>query len=178
MVKRVIIAGLFGGLVMIGWTFVVNGIFGFRVALDMNRITNERQVYELLEASIREPGRYICNPEVTGSGFPPNRPVFSVIYGGVGHEAAGMTSLIHLPIAFVAPMIVAWMLLQASSQVLSRYSRKVFFFTAVGVLLGLLGRAADFGIGGYPLQSALILFVHEIALWTAIGLVMAWKVKP
>jgi hypothetical protein len=178
MVKRIIIAGLLGGLVLIGWTFVVNGILGFRVALDMNRIPDERQVYETLATYVREPGRYVCNPVLTERGFPPNEPVFSVIYGGMGHGAAGMTTLVQFPIAFLAPTIVAWMLSLASRRVLSSYPRKVLFFTAVGLLIGLMGRASDWGIGGYPLQSALTLFVHEIALWTVIGLVVAWKMKP
>ena len=178
MAKKVIVAGLLGGLVMIGWTFVVNGILGFKVAVDMNEIPHERQIYEVLRAHVTEPGRYICNPGPTENGYPPGEPVFSVLYGGVGHEAAGMLALVQLAIAFIAPMIAAWLLSLGSKRVLSRYWRKVIFFTALGLLLGLSGHLMEFGIGGYPLQSAMILVMHEIALWTAVGLVVAWKLKP
>ena len=178
MARKVIVAGLLGGLVMIGWTFVVNGILGFRVAVEMNEIPHERQVYEVLRARVTEPGRYICNPGPTENGYPPGEPVFSVLYGGVGHEAAGMLAFVQLAIALTAPMIAAWLLSLGSKRVLSRYWRKVLFFTVLGLLLGLTGHFMDFGIGGYPLQSAMILLAHEIALWTAVGLVVAWKLTP
>jgi hypothetical protein len=178
MVKKVIVAGLLGGLVMIGWTFVVNGLLGFGVAVDMHEIPHERQVYEVLRARVTEPGRYICNPGPTENGYPPGEPVFSVLYGGVGHEAAGGLALVQLAIAVVAPMIAAWMLSLGSERVLSSYPRKVLFFTALGLLLGLTGHLMGFGIGGYPLNSALILTLHSIALWTVIGLVVAWRLKP
>lgn len=178
MMRRIVVAGLLGGLVMIGWTFVVNGIFGFRVAIDMNRITNERLVYEVLKLNVTEPGRYVFNPAPTETGFPPGEPVYSVLYGGVGHEAAGALTLMHLPLAFLAPMVGAWMLSLASRRVLSSYPLKLLFFAAIGLLLGMIHDLGDYGIGGYPLSSALILFAHEIALWTAIGLVVAWKMAP
>ncbi len=56
MAKRVIIAGLLGGVVLIAWTFAVNGLLGFKSSMDMNRIPAERQVYEVLKTSITEPG--------------------------------------------------------------------------------------------------------------------------
>jgi hypothetical protein len=178
MTKRIIVAGLLGGLVMIGWTFVVNGILGFRVALDMNQIPQEREVYELLRARVTEPGRYIFNPGPTETGYPPGEPVFSVLYGGVGHEAAGPQMLVQLGIAFLAPMVAAWMLSLGSRRMLSSYAVKVTFFAGIGLLLGLTGHLSSFGIGDYPLRSALILLAHEVALWTAIGLVVAWKIRP
>src|SRR4030042_2036396 len=107
--KKVIIAGLLGGLVLIIWSFVVNGIFGFKSRIEMKQIPNERQVYEILKQNIVEPGRYICNPELTlNEFFPDEEPVFSILYGGVGHEAAGEQSLIGLLLFFIAPMIGAW----------------------------------------------------------------------
>ena len=178
MVKKVVVAGLLGGLVLIGWTFVVNGIFGFRFALDMNQVENERLVYEVLKHNITEPGRYIFNPEPTATGFPPDEPVFSAMYGGVGHEAAGMLSLVQLAIGFIVPTIAAWMLSLTSRRVLSSYPRKVLFFAAIGLLFGLFAHLTNFGIGNYPLSSALILFFHEIALWVVMGLVVASQINP
>ena len=177
MVKRIVVAGLLGALVMFGWTVVVNGILGFRVAIDMNRIDNERLVYEVLKHNITEPGRYVFNPEVTDAGFPLGEPVFSVLYGGVGHEAAGRMTLLHLAIAFIVPTIAAWMLSLASRRVLSSYRRRVLFIAAIGLLIGLSAHLANFGIGSYPASSAAILFVHEIALWTAVGLVVGWRIR-
>jgi hypothetical protein len=178
MVKRIVVAGLLGGLVLICWTFVVNGILGFRVAIDMNRIDNERLVYEVLKHNVTEPGRYVFNPVPTDAGYPAGEPVYSVLYGGVGHEAAGPMTLVHLAIAFLVPTIAAWMLSRASRRVLSSYLRKVLFFAAIGLLTGLLAHLSDFGIGSYPVSSALVLFLHEVALWTIMGLAVAPLLTP
>lgn len=178
MAKRVIVAGLLGGFVVIVWTIVVNGIFGFKSSIDMKPIPDERGVYETLKSTITEPGRYILNPAVDSSGFyPANEPVFSVLYGGMGHEAAGMMALIQLPLAFVAPMIAAWMLSMTSTRVRSNRKRKVIFVTCIGLLLGASGMLDNFGIGGYPLESTLLLVGHDIVLWALVGLVLAWRIR-
>jgi len=178
MLKKIIVAGLLGGLTLICWTFVVNGILRFRVTIDMNRIDNERLVYEVLKHNINEPGRYIFNPEATDEGFPGGEPVYSVLYGGVGHEVAGSMTLLHLAIGFLAPTLAAWMLSLTSRRVLSSYARRLLFFSSLGLLIGLVAHLPDFGIGSYPASSALILFAHEIVVWTVMGLVMAWLMKP
>jgi len=176
--KRVIVAGLLGGFVVIGWTFVINGIFGFKSRIDMKPIPDERGVYETLKGTITEPGRYICNPAVDSSGFyPADEPVFSVLYGGMGHEAAGRMALIQLPLAFVAPMIAAWMLSVTSTRIRSSRQKKVVFVACIGLLLGASGMVENFGIGSYPLESALFLAGHNIALWALVGLVLAWRIR-
>jgi hypothetical protein len=179
MFKKVIIAGLLGGLTLMIWVFLVNGILGFRNRIDMKQIPDERQVYELLKDNITEPGRYICNPEMTLSNtFPDNEPVFSILYGGMGHEAAGAQSLLKLILAFIASTTGAWLLSQTSERTISSYPRKVLFFTVIGLLMGLFCDLNNYGIGGYPLDDALILVFHSIIVWTFVGLVIAWWIKP
>ena len=179
MLRRVVIPGLLGGLVMIVWAFVVNGLFGFNASVNMKQIPNERQVYELLKENITEPGRFVCNPALTESNtFPEGEPVFSVLNGGVGHEAAGGLALIGLLLFFVIPILAVWMLSRANDAVLASYPKKLLFFTAVGLLIGLTNHLTDFGIAGYPLRDAIALSIHDLILWTCAGLVMARWVKP
>lgn len=179
MTKRVIDAGLLGGVVLIVWTFVVNGILGFQASIDMKEIPAERHVYETLREHIVEPGRYICNPELTLEGqFPAEEPVFSVLYGGMGHESAGGLMLVGLVVFLLAPMIGAWMLSQTSSRTLSSYPRKVFFFVTIGMLLAVFSRVTSFGIGSYPVKDAIALAAHDIIVWTLVGLVVAWRIRP
>lgn len=179
MFRRVILPGLVGGLVLIIWTFLVNGIFGFNSSINMKKIPEERVVYEALKENVTEPGKYSCNPEVIPEeGYPENEPVFSVIYGGVGHEAAGRLMLAQLPIFFIAPIIVAWMLSVTSRRILSRYMRKVMFVAAVGLFLAVFVRLSDFGIGSYPMNDALVLALHDLLLWTVVGIVMGGMVRP
>lgn len=179
MMKRVIVAGLLGWVVLMVWVFVVNGLFGFRRSIDMNRIAEERQVYELLKEKIVEPGRYIFNPEVSPErGFPGEEPVYSVHYSGMGHGTAGMMLLIHLVIGLVTMTLAAWMLSVTSARILSSYPRRVLFFTVIGLLFALFGDLMQFGIGGYSFKPALLLALNSVVAWTLVGLVVAWRIKP
>lgn len=177
--KRVIIAGLLGALVLIVWTFAVNGLLRFKSNMDMKQLPNEREVYEVLKENVEEPGRYVCNPEVASDRrFPEGEPVFSILYGGVGHEAAGGFMWLGLVVYILSPIIAAWMLSQASARVLSSYTSKVLFFTAIGLLFALFGDLANAGIGDYPIRDAIVWGLHDIILWTLIGLVVGARLRP
>lgn len=179
MLKKVIISGALGGIVLIVWIFTVNGMLGFQARIDMKQIDAERQVYEMLKVHIVDPGRYVMNPELKPGGpFPYGEPVFSVLYGGVGHEAAGSLMLLNLAVGFLTVIIGAWMLSQTSNQVLSSYSRKVIFFTAIGLLVAIFTDLTKFGIGGYPLKDAIFMAINHIVVWTLVGLAVAWKMTP
>lgn len=176
--KKVIVAGVLGGLVMMVWMILVNGILGFNSRINMKRIADERVVFETLKHNITEPGRYVCNPEVTSEGFPGGEPVFSILYGGMGHEAAGRNMLIQLPFFFIAPIVAAWMLSVTSKETLASLPRKVAFVVCIGLLLGVWGHLGNYGIGGYPLASTIALIAHDLALWALVGLVLAWRIRP
>ena len=178
MLKKVIYPGLMGALVLIVWTFLVNGIFGFHSSMHMNKLAAEREVYEVLKAHVREPGRYAVNPELTPERmFPENEPVFSVLYGGMGHEAAGGQALLGLFGFLLAPILGAWLLSQCSMEVLQSYAKKVLFFVVFGMLIALFADLPKYGIGGHPLGDALLMGTHTIVLWTLIGVVVAWRMK-
>lgn len=179
MSKKVIVAGLLGGVVLMVWTVVVNGILGFQARVEMKEMAGEREVYEVLKQHVVEPGRYVCNPELTAERrFPEGEPVFSVLYGGVGHEAAGGLMLVGLIVFILAPIIGAWMLSQASRRVLTSYPRKVLFFIAIGLLFALFADVMKYGIGGYPAGDTLLLAANHVAVWTLVGLVVAWRLTP
>ena len=179
MQKQVIVAGVLGCIVIIVWGFVVNGLLGFKSGIDMNRLPDEQRVYKMLKETVVEPGRYSCDPEVTpGEGFPGDEPAFSILYSGIGHGAAGKLLVFEIVIFFLAPLIGAWLLSAASMRILSSYPRKVLFFTGIGLLFALFGDLMDFGIGGYPLPDAVKLAVHDVVLWTVLGLVVAWRIQP
>ena len=89
MQKKIISAGILGGITLALWTFVVNGLLGFNVRVNMKTIPDQPAVYETLKTHVVEPGRYVINPELTSENrFPVGEPVFSVLYGGMGHESA------------------------------------------------------------------------------------------
>jgi len=58
---KVLSAGVLGAVVLIVWTIVVNGVFGFQSSIDMKQVPAEDQVYEVLRQHVVEPGRYILD---------------------------------------------------------------------------------------------------------------------
>lgn len=179
MFRRVLLSGLCGGVVTILFMIVVNGLLGFQARIDMNRLTNEPEVYEVLKKNVTEAGRYAVNPQLTASGrFPDGEPVFSVMYGGVGHEAAGSQALVQLPIFFLLPLLASWLLAHADRDLLASYPRKLVFYATVGLMIAIASRLTHFGIGGYPAHDAVALALFELVTWIAAGVVMAAIVKP
>ena len=179
MSKKIILSGIMGGVAMSVWTFVVNGILRFGSHMNMKVLPNESEVYQLLKASVLEPGRYVVNPAVNPEiGFPLDEPVFSLLYSGFGHEAAGPLLWLGLATVFGATILVAWLLSLTSSQLRSSYARRIAIYTVVGLLLAVSVDLDSFGIGGRPLADALILGLHRIVMWTFVGVVAAWFMKP
>jgi len=177
--RKVIIAGLLGCLAMIVWLFVVNALLGFSSRINMGRLENEREVYEVLKANVTEPGRYVVNPEADPErGYPGEEPVYGLFYSGMGHGTAGRQMLLSLPVIVLVPMIGAWLLSQASDRTLSSYPRKVFFFFLIGLLFALFSDFNQYGIDGYTLGDTLLLSLNHILLWTFAGAVIAWRIKP
>lgn len=177
--KNTLIAGLLGGVGLMLWTLMINGILGFQSRIDMKQLPDERIVYETLKQHVVERGRYVCNPEmVEGEGFPENEPVFGVLYSGLGHEAAGRLMLVGLLVFFLAPTIGAWMCAQMSRQNRSRFWRKTLFFSGIGVIFALFGDLMDYGIGGVPLTNAVLWSINHVIAWTFVGMIVAWRLKP
>jgi len=129
MLKRILISGLLGGIVLILCALVSNILFGFKSRIDLKQIPNESQVYQVLKENIIEPGGYVCNPPLTPAGvFLLDEPAFGIRYSGMGHEAATQELVVQLVKAIIATMIAAWMLSCTSNHILSTYSREVLFF--------------------------------------------------
>jgi len=179
MAKRVIVSGVMGAIVLIIWAFVANALLGLRSGIDMRSVSNERQVYDVLRDNIVAPGGYIVNPPPSQSGdLVPGQPVFSIRYSGVGHEAAGRILIMQIVIALIASLMAAGMLSVTSDRVMASYLRRVLFFAAIGLLFAFFSDLALFGIGGYPLRSALLLAGNDLISWTLVGLVVARWVRP
>ena len=179
MTKRIILAGLLAGVVLLVWFIAVDGMLGFKRSIEMNELSTERTVYAFLTEHITEPGRYVCNPEVLPEQrFPGDDPIYVVQYSGLGHDDAGQEMLAGLVVMFLAPLLGAWMLAGASRRVLSAYGRRLLFFAGIGLVVMLFGIMARFSIGGYPLGDALALSLHDLVAWVVAGLVIAWIVRP
>jgi hypothetical protein len=179
MPKRVLACGLSGGFVLIAWTALLNVGFGFSQSVQMKRVANEAEVYVVLKESVTQPGAYVLNPAPeAGRGFPRGEPVFGLQYSGIGHEAAGAMLLLELAVGLAAALAVAALLSMAAPSVLCRYVQKVVFVSLIGVVIAVFSGLQRFGIGGYPLDSALAIAARDLAGWLLAGLVMGWLMKP
>lgn len=177
--RRILFGGLAGALSLLLWTFVLNVFFGFNTRFTMTPVPNEREVYSLLSRSVTEPGRYLCNPAPTPDGiFPEHEPVFGISYAGLGHEAAGTGELLGLAEILLAPLIGAWMLSRTSDRFRSRFSRRLGFFMAIGLLLALTGDLHSIGIGNSPVSLALLFALRTVVTWTIVGVVAAAVLRP
>jgi hypothetical protein len=177
--RRVLIAGLVGGIVLIAWFVVADGILGFKRSVEMSSLGEEREVYAFLAQHVTTPGRYVCNPEVSpGAGYPGDAPIFAVQYSGLGHADAGQEIIVGLVAALLACTAGAWVLAHASSAIMSRYRSRVLLVVVIGVIAALLEVVGRFGISGYALGDALLLGVHDLAGWALAGLAIAWVVRP
>ncbi|MDD4856873.1 MAG: hypothetical protein PHD74_02065 [Candidatus Krumholzibacteria bacterium] len=174
MLKRILLSGILGGVVLLLWTLILNTVFGFTARVEMGGIANERAVYSILKENVTAPGAYMANPEpVPGVGFPPGEPVYGIRYSGIGHEAAGRMLFVEPAIVLVAAILVAWLLSMTSRRILSRYFSKVLFVFVVGLLLAVFGDIAKIGIGGYAAKTSLLLAARDVISWTLAGLVIA-----
>lgn len=179
MTRRIIFAGLLAGVVLLVWFIAVDGILGFKRGFEMHELGNERTVYAFLSENVTEPGRYVCNPEVIPEqGFPGDDPIYVVQYSGLGHDDAGQEMLAGLIIMFLAPLLGAWLLANASGRVLAHYGTRLLFFIGLGCVMALFGLMTRFSIGGYPLPDALALTLHDLVSWIVVGVLVAWIVRP
>jgi len=177
--RRILVGGLVGGIVLIAWLIVADGILGFKRSIDMKHLADERTVYAFLTEHVTTPGRYVCNPEVLPEQrFPGDAPIFTVQYSGLGHDDAGQEMILGFVVGLLAIIAGAWMLANASIRTLSHYGSRVRFLATVGLVAALLGFSARFGISAYSLGDALTLAVHDLAGWLAAGLAVALIVKP
>lgn len=179
MTRRILNAGIMGGVVLIVWTFVINAIFGFRPNIDLKKVPNEPEIYEILKENIVEPGKYVCNPPVSpGLPFPDKEPVYGIHYSGIGHGSAALIMVIQLFIFITAPLLASWLLSKACEGILASYWKKVLFFTVIGIIIALFGDLAQFDIGKYSFTDVAKMAVQDIIAWTLIGLVAAWQLVP
>ena len=174
---RIPVAGAGGALVMILLSFVANVVFGLRSRIDLNRVPHERRVYSMLKENITVPGGYVVNPELAADGrFPPGEPVFSIRFGGSGHEAARGAFYMELVGILLASTLAAWLVSLSSERVLRRYWTTVGMFVVIGVVIA-APRLSTAGIGGYPMRSVVALVIYDIVAWASCGLFAAWILR-
>jgi hypothetical protein len=177
--KKVLVGSLLGLVVMLAWFVVVDGMLGLTRSIRMKQLPNERVVYSFLEKHVEEPGRYVCDPEVTPQQeYPGDDPIFVVNYSGLGHADAGQEMVVGLLVMLLALVAGAGLLGNSSPRVLSGYASRLIFFATIGFVVAIFGLLNRFGLGAHSLGDALILAAHDMLAWGVAGLVVCRIVRP
>jgi hypothetical protein len=78
---------------------------------------------------------------------------------------------------FLPPLLATWMLSMASPAVLSRYSRRVLFVVAMGVIIALNDDVLQMSFGPQPKDYLSFLAINNLVAWTLTGLVIAGMMR-
>lgn len=189
MKRRVLVAGLSGGVVMLVWLFVVNAVLPLKSNLIHRALPlqDQLEVHEAMKGRIVESGTYSI-PYLSREEedqFPDYRsqPVFTVVFEGYAHGGGGGGSILtSLPVillaVFLPPLLAAWLLSLASPAVLSRFSRRVLFVAALGVVIALNDDVLQMSFGPTAKDYLSFLAINNLVAWTLAGLVIAWVIRP
>lgn len=177
MKKEILLSGLLGGIVIFAWLIISSELL--RVSGNRAQpIPNDKEIHTLLKERITEPGIYFLpdHPDGNRNDYPDydNEPIFSVIYGGRTPGTFLGQLIFELFCIFAAPVVAAWMLSMTSERILAKYSRRVLFVAALGLFLAVFGDV----FSEKPMGNILLSSINSLIIWTLVGLVIAWRIKP
>lgn len=177
MIRRIVLAAVAGTVVLFLYAFVVNAGLGLQLRVGMRRPANMEQVYQVLRANLATPGGYIVHSAANDLA-PTDDPVFGVRTSGVGHAWAGRGMILELLIGLASCALAATLLSMASERVRSSYRRRVLFVAIIGAAFAVQRDLPKFGIGGYPLESAVLLAASTSVAWLLVALAIGGILRP
>ena len=191
MAKRVILAGLLGGLAIFVWGSLTHLALGIG-EIGIKGIPNEDAVLSAMHTAIPEPGFYIfpsmgLGPNATREQRAAAMPEIEkrIVAGPSGilifHPSNGVTlAPARLGVEFalnVAEALLAAILLAWAGGV-TGYASRVGFVTVVGVVASLSTNVQYWNWYGFPSDYTGAYILNQIAAFFAAGLVIAAIVKP
>lgn len=180
--RKIIIAGLLGGIAMVVWIIISYGILPFR-DMTIKEMPNEDTVFNVVSENITESGYYYYPSLAQGESAYHARhesgPIFGIIYQQVGEEEVGLEKLVlALLIAFTTPMIPAWILSIISEKKICTYWQRVFIVLLFGIFLAIFSDLSNRVFNNYPLDYTIISAINNVITWALAGSVIAWIIKP
>jgi hypothetical protein len=179
--RRVVSAGLFGGVAGVLWTVLSMGLVPVRDSMGWKEVPNEEVVLQALDDNLTETGLYL----VPGHSPPDSLfrarhdagPLFRVHSLPDGTEGP-IRPLISILSLLLAPLVPAWILVQACRHGSPSFGMRVAVVASFGVFLALTANIQLWGMELYPLTYSLLMSANGIVTWLVIGFVMAWRVRP
>ena len=179
--RRVVSAGLFGGGAGILWTVLSMGLVPVRDSMGWKEVPNEEVVLQALDANLPETGLYLVPGHSPPDSLFPARheagPLFRVHSLPNGTEGP-IRPLISILSLLLAPLVPAWILVQACRHGSPSFGMRVAVVASFGVFLALTANIQLWGMERYPLTYSLLMSVNGILTWAVIGMVLAWRIRP
>lgn len=188
MAKRVLMAGIAGGIVMFFWGFAWHDLLGFGL-VGINDIPNEQAVVGTLKSSVPERGMYL----IPGMNVPANAtseqkraaqeaamkkaaagPSGLLIYLPAGNALTPKVLLSECCVNILQALLVAFLLAQTR---LRRFSSRLGFAFVIGLVAAITTNMSYWNFFGFPGNYTIAAVVFQITAFFLVGLVAAGVVK-
>lgn len=176
--KKIIIAGIVGGLILFVWGFLVNAVIPLH-SPSLRSIPNEDAVIGVLQSTLITPGVYIFPGMVTDK--QPSSieaytqkyqrgPLGMIIYRPTGADPFMASQMIvGLLIAIISGILAAWFL-SRSTAMMSKYFTRVIFCGMLGVFVTFFIHINSWNWYFYPLDYTTANIADTILGWLLAGL--------
>jgi large-conductance mechanosensitive channel len=179
MSKRILLAGLVGGVALFFWGFLSHAVLGLG-QVGMRFLPQEQAVVEPLKAAVPQRGLYYFPQEDAEGKIAPDKaggPYGILIYHPTGASPMMTGQLINEFILNVIQALIAAFLLSLAVG-LTGYASRVGVVFVLGVLSGLATNVEYWNWYGFPANYTLAAVVDEIIGFLVVGLIVAALVKP
>jgi hypothetical protein len=177
MAKRILLAGILGGLALFVWGAISHTVLGLG-NVGMQNI--QKPVYDSMKATISQPGFYFF-PEMDKAGTIADEykggPVGILIYKPAGAGAPMTGQLINEFVLNVVQALIAAFLLSLVAG-LTRYPQRVGFVFVLGLLGATATNVEYWNWYGFPGSYTLAAITDDLIGFMIVGLIVAAFVKP
>jgi len=188
MAKRVLIAGIAGGIIMFFWGFAWHDLLGFGL-IGISDIPNEQTVVGTLKSSVPERGMYL----IPGMNIPANAtseqkraaqeaamkkaaagPSGMLIYLPAGNAMTPRMLITECGTNILQALLVAFLLAQARLQ---RFSSRLGFAFVIGLVAAITTNISYWNWFGFPANYTIAAMAFVVTAYFLVGLVAAAVVK-
>ena len=179
--KKVLIAGLLGGIVLFVWTAISwMGIRPF--IMDVKPLPNADVVLE--QFADAESGLYMHpTEEMEGweEAYASGPRITFMVFHPDGKDPFAPSMFIYgLILNIIAASIVAYILALACEATvrLVRYGTRVNFVVLFGVFLSVMADLTNLNYWDFPAELVFLNVFDNIITWALVGSVLAWRIQP
>lgn len=182
--KRIVLAGLLGGLAVFVWGSVSWVLLPWHLAT-MHPIPDGEAVTEALVTRVTAPGIYlypgVAEPgqeDVVEARYRRGPNINFLAYAPVGTAPMSPAPFLR---GFLLCVVTAWLaaaLLARAAPTLPGYAHRVLYVALLGGFAALATRLVDWNWMSFPLDYTLVMAADLVLAWLAGGLVIAALITP